>query len=66
MEILWGFQKGDTMTEWTCVNCELVKSVDANSVTGFDDWTGVLICPDCNSNMERKEDDDERNKSRST
>jgi rubredoxin len=44
---------------WTCNHCGLVEQVDSNPATGFADWSGTVVCPDCNSNMKRKEDTNE-------
>lgn len=46
--------KGDVI--WRCTACgTTLKENPHNPAMGFDDWTGVLICPDCKSSMKRED-----------
>ena len=40
-------------TLWECLTCGLIHRVKDNPATGFVDWSGVVVCPDCKSNMKR-------------
>ena len=45
--------KGDVIWECEC-GCQL-KENPRNPAMGFEDWSGVLICPNCNRSMRREE-----------
>jgi hypothetical protein len=39
---------------WTCACGHSLKENPRNPVMGFYDWSGVLVCPECNRSMTRK------------
>lgn len=51
----WGKTGNKAKVLWKCTHCEHLEATEKNVLMGFDDWSGVLICKRCGSNMIRKE-----------
>jgi hypothetical protein len=41
---------------WTCACGHKLEENPRNPAMGFQDWSGVLVCPECNRSMTREED----------